>query len=94
VVDQTGAGPRAVGLMRRAIALVVDDPVRAALLQESLGRFLIASGSYEAALAAFGTAVDLVPAEPATPGRAHVLAAFGNALMLGWRHDESRVVCE
>jgi DNA-binding CsgD family transcriptional regulator len=87
-------GPEAVELVRRAIALVVDDPVRAALLHESLGRFLVASGSYEAALAAFGTAVDLVPAEPITPERVHVLAAFGHALMLGWRHDESREVCE
>jgi tetratricopeptide (TPR) repeat protein len=93
VVDQTGAGPRAVELTRRAIALV-DDPVRAALLHESLGRFLGASGSYEAALAAFRSAVDLVPAEPVTPERAHVLAGLGNALMLGWRHDQSRVVCE
>jgi DNA-binding CsgD family transcriptional regulator/tetratricopeptide (TPR) repeat protein len=93
VVDSTGAGPRAVELTRRAIALV-DDPVRAALLHESLGRFLGASGSYEAALAAFRNAVDLVPAEPVTPERAHVLAGLGNALMLGWRHDQSRVVCE
>ena len=30
----------------------------AALIHESLGRFLVASGSYEAALAAFRTAVD------------------------------------
>jgi DNA-binding CsgD family transcriptional regulator/tetratricopeptide (TPR) repeat protein len=94
VADQTGAGPRAVELLRRAIALGVDDPVRAALLHESLGRFLVTSGSYEAALAAFGTAVDLVPAEPITPERVHVLTAFGNALMLGWHHDESREVCE
>jgi DNA-binding NarL/FixJ family response regulator len=94
VVDQTGAGTRAVELARRAIALVADDPVRAALLHESLGRFLAASGSYEAALAAFRAAVDLVPAEPVTPARAHVLAALGNALMLGWRHVESREVCE
>jgi DNA-binding CsgD family transcriptional regulator/tetratricopeptide (TPR) repeat protein len=94
VAHQTGAGAEAVELVRRAIALVVDDPVRAALLHESLGRFLIPSGSYEAALAAFGTAVDLVPAEPITPERAHVLAALGNALMLGWRHAESREVCE
>ena len=94
VADQTGAGPRAAELIRRAITLVVDDPVRAALLHESLGRFLVTSESYEAALAAFRRAVDLVPAEPVTPERVHVLAAFGNALMLGWRHDESREICE
>ena len=86
IASQLGAGPETVDLVRRAIALVVDDPVRAALLHESLGRFLIASGSYEAALAAFRTALDLVPAEPITPERVHVLAAFGHALMLGWRH--------
>ena len=68
--------------------------MRAALLHESLGRFLVTSESYEAALAAFRTAVDLIPAEPITPKRAHVLAAFGNALMLGWRHAESRELCE
>ena len=38
LADETGAGTRAVELIRRAIALVVDDPVRAALLHESLGR--------------------------------------------------------
>jgi tetratricopeptide (TPR) repeat protein len=84
--------PGIAGIGRRAIALV-DDPVRAALLHESLGRFLVASGSYEAGLAAFRTAVEVVPAEPVAPERAHVLAALGNALMLGWRHDESRQVC-
>jgi DNA-binding NarL/FixJ family response regulator len=94
LADETGAGPEAVVLIRRAIALVVDDPERAALLQESLGRFLIPFGSYEAGLAAFRTAVDLVPVEPITSERAHVLAALGNALMLGWRHAESREVCE
>jgi DNA-binding NarL/FixJ family response regulator len=94
VASQLGAGPEAVELVRRAIALGVDDAVRAALLHESLGRFLIGSGSYEAALAAFRTALDLVPAEPVTSERVHVLAAFGHALMLGWRHDESREVCE
>jgi DNA-binding NarL/FixJ family response regulator/tetratricopeptide (TPR) repeat protein len=94
VANDMGAGPEAVELVRRAIALGADDPVRAALLHESLGRFLIASGSYEAALAAFGTAVDLVPAEPITPERVHVLAAFGHALMLGWHHRESRELCE
>jgi DNA-binding NarL/FixJ family response regulator len=88
VADHTGAGPRAVELVRRAIALV-DDPVRAALLHEGLGRFLVTSDSYEAALAAFRTAVDLVPADPITPERVHVLAAFGNALMLGWRPTRS-----
>jgi tetratricopeptide (TPR) repeat protein len=94
LTHQTGAGPRAIELVRRAIGLGGDDPVRTALQYESLGRFLIAFGSHEAALDAFGTAVDLVPAEPITPERVHVLAAFGHALMLGWRHDESRELCE
>ena len=94
VASQTGAGPESVELVRRAIALGVNDTVRAALLHESLGRFLITSGGYEAALAAFRTAVDLVPPEPITLERVHVLAAFGHALMLGWRHDESRELCE
>ena len=39
-------------------------------------------------------AVELVPPEPPSPERAQVLAALGHALMLAWRHEESRAICE
>jgi DNA-binding CsgD family transcriptional regulator len=92
---QTGAAPRAVELGRRAIELVGEgDPLRAALLHERLGRYLHASGSSDAGLAARERAVELVPGQPPSPERAEVLAALGWALMLSWRHEESRAICE
>ena len=92
---QTDAAPRAVELGRRAVALVGDaDPVRAALLHERLGNYLFAAGSRDAGLAARERAVELVPAQPPSAARAHVLAALGHALMLVWRHEASRPICE
>jgi tetratricopeptide (TPR) repeat protein len=92
---QTGAAPRAVELGRQAVALVgAGDPLRAALLHERLGRYLLAASSRDAGLAAFERAVELVPPQPVSPERAQVLAALGHALMLAWRHEESRATCE
>jgi tetratricopeptide (TPR) repeat protein len=92
---QTGAAPHAVELARRAVALVGDgDPVRAGLLHERLGYYLLASGDRDAGVAARERAVELVPPQPPSRERARVLAALGHALMLTWRHDASRTVCE
>jgi DNA-binding NarL/FixJ family response regulator len=92
---QTDAAPRAVELGRRAVALVGQgDPLRAALLYERLGNYLFAAGSRDAGLAARERAVELVPAQPPSAARAQVLAALGHALMLAWRHEESRPICE
>jgi DNA-binding CsgD family transcriptional regulator len=93
--DQTGTAPRAVELTRRAIQLVGDnDPPRAALLHERLGRYLHTSGRGDEALAELERAVALVPARPPSPERAQVLAALGHGLMLAWRYDESLAICE
>ncbi len=92
LASQTGAAPRAVELARRAIELVEesgDDPLRAARLHESLGRYLHESGRTEAALSAFERMVELVPAQPPSPERAHALAALATGLMMNWRFDES-----
>jgi DNA-binding CsgD family transcriptional regulator len=95
LAGQTGAAPHAVELARRAIELAGEgDPGRAALLHESLGRCLFASGRGDDALAAFERAVGLVPALPPSPQRAQALVALGNGLMLAQRYDESRVICE
>jgi class 3 adenylate cyclase/tetratricopeptide (TPR) repeat protein len=92
---QVGAAPRAVELGRHAVELVGEsDPPRAGLLHERLGRYHLVGGSRDAGLAAFERAVDLVPAHPLSPERAQVLAALGHALMLLWRHHESRRICE
>ncbi len=90
-----GAAPRAVELGRQAVALVGDgDPLRAALLHARLGRYLLLAGLRDAGVAAFERAVELVPPEPPSAERAEVLAALGHALMLTWRHEESRTICE
>ncbi len=95
LADQTGAAPRAVELARQAIELVGDsDPPRAALLHESLARYLHASGRGDAGLAACERAVELVPAQPPSPERAQALAALAHGLGLAWRYDESLPICE
>jgi DNA-binding SARP family transcriptional activator/pimeloyl-ACP methyl ester carboxylesterase/tetratricopeptide (TPR) repeat protein len=92
---QTGGAPRGVALARQAIALIGDgDPVRAGPLHALLGRSLLTAGRRNAAVAAFERAVELVPPEPMSVERAEVLASFANALMLTWRHEESRAICE
>jgi tetratricopeptide (TPR) repeat protein len=52
------------------------------------------AGRRNAAVAVFERAVELVPPEPPSAERAEVLASFANALMLAWRHEESRAICE
>jgi DNA-binding CsgD family transcriptional regulator/tetratricopeptide (TPR) repeat protein len=93
--SQTGAAPRAVQLAQQAIDLVGErDPLRAAHLYDHLGRYLHESGRTNLGVSAFEHVVDLVPAEPPSPERAHALAALGHGLTLAWRFDEARVVCE
>ena len=96
LADLTGDGHRAAMLVRRALDLVdaEEDPVRAALLHERLGAYLLPTGARSEGLAACRAAVELVPTEPPTWERAQVLTTLGNALMLSWRHAESQVVCE
>jgi DNA-binding SARP family transcriptional activator/predicted ATPase/pimeloyl-ACP methyl ester carboxylesterase len=90
----TGASPRAVELGRQAVVLAGDgDAVRAGLLHMRLGRYLLLAGRRDAAVAAFERAVELVPPAPSAE-LAQVLAALGHALMLTWRHEESRAICE
>jgi DNA-binding SARP family transcriptional activator/tetratricopeptide (TPR) repeat protein len=95
IAIQTGAAPRAVDLGRRAVELAGEgDPARAGLLRERLGRYLLAAGNRDASLAEFERAVELVPERPPSPERAQVVAALGHVLMLVWRHDDSRRICE
>jgi DNA-binding CsgD family transcriptional regulator/tetratricopeptide (TPR) repeat protein len=95
LANETGAAPRAVELARRAIELVGDgDPPRAALLHGSLAQYLHTSGRGDAALAELERAVELVPAEPPSPERAHALVALAHGLSLTWRYDESQAICE
>ena len=91
----TGAAPRAVELGRQAVALARRRRSGARRASACGARPpLLFAGRRDAAVAAFERAVELVPPEPPSPERAQVLAALGNALMLTWRHDESRAICE
>jgi DNA-binding CsgD family transcriptional regulator/Tfp pilus assembly protein PilF len=83
---QTGAAPRAVELVRRAMACSGDD----AVLQERLGRYLHMSGHASEALVAFERAVELAPVGE----RARALMALGLGLMLEWRYEESLAICQ
>jgi DNA-binding CsgD family transcriptional regulator len=95
LADQTGAAPRAVELVGRAIDLVdTEDRHRAALLHVDLAEYLYATGSQNAGLAALERAVELVPAEPSSPERAYSLGSLAGGLMLAWRHTESLQISE
>jgi DNA-binding CsgD family transcriptional regulator/tetratricopeptide (TPR) repeat protein len=96
LADLTGRSPHAAALARQAIDLIKDgaDRIRAGLLHERLGSYLLPAGDSTAALDACRRAVDLVPALPPSAERARVLTSLGNALMLSWRHADSLGVCE
>jgi DNA-binding CsgD family transcriptional regulator len=76
--DQQGV----VALVRAALASLdaAAEPVRAGLLAEQLGSYLVWSGA--PALDAYQQAVDLVPAQPPSAARARVLAGQAQALVL------------
>lgn len=95
LASHVGAAPRAIELARRAIELVgEEDPHRAALLHVRLGEYLYETGSNDAALAALECAVELVPAELASPERAYALGSLAEGLMVAWRYAESLPIAE
>ncbi len=80
---------RAAELVRAAIASVdTAQKHHHAFLYERLGRFLWMSAEGEAALAAYTTAAELMPAG-ATLWRAAVLSGYSQVLMLASRYEES-----
>jgi DNA-binding CsgD family transcriptional regulator/tetratricopeptide (TPR) repeat protein len=94
VAARTGAAPRAVELVERAIELEGEsDPRRAAILHERLGHHLHWSGRADRALEAYERAVELVPAQPPSPERAQALTSLASVLSLAWRYGESLPIC-
>ena len=87
---------QAAGLLREAIDLLEEsgDQIRAGVFHERLGRALWTSSKIDEGLAAYKTAVKLVPEQPPTPERARVLAGYAQVLMLGGRYAESLPVAE
>ena len=92
----SGDPERAVAEASRAIELADAgrERPRVGLLYERRGRYGWSAGHpYADVLQDFRVAVELVPDEP-TPARARVLAAMGQALMLGHRFGEAIGVTE
>lgn len=94
--DLDGRFDRAVELTRSALEFVdpTDDPALAGILHARLGYLTWARGDADGALVEHREAVRLVPEEPPTSERAHVLGALGGALMGLGRWAESRPLCE
>jgi predicted ATPase/DNA-binding NarL/FixJ family response regulator len=96
----SGAFQRAVGLAREAVEAVDADaePLRAAVVYERLGRYLLDTLTMETdadeALDACRRAVQLVPADPPTRLRARVTTGLAEALAAARRYQEARRWCQ
>ena len=94
--SRAGAITRALTLVGEALDTgpVGADPVRAGLLQERRGWYLMRSGRDAEALEAYERAVGLVPEQPPSPARVRVVQAQGHALERAGRHAEARGCAE
>jgi DNA-binding CsgD family transcriptional regulator/tetratricopeptide (TPR) repeat protein len=87
---------RSVKLAREAIGELIPerDAVRLAQVHMLLGRGLWLTADHESGLVAYREAVRLIPAEPPSAERAHVLAGLAQALMLSGQSTDALAVCE
>ena len=94
--SRAGAITRALTLVGEALDTgpVRADPIRAGVLQERRGWYLMRSGRDADALEAYQRAVALVPKQPASPARVGVVQAQGHALERAGRHAEARACAE
>jgi predicted ATPase len=91
-----GDTDRALALVEQALRLVdpVVDPVRAGLLHERRGLYLLVTRDLPSRFEALGQAVRLIPADPPSRERARVLASYAEALVYAARIDEARTASE
>jgi ATP/maltotriose-dependent transcriptional regulator MalT len=96
VADASRDVARALALIDLALSEVdpAVDPVRAGLLHERRGLYLMATRDLQARFEALAEAVGLIPADPPSRERARVLASFAEALVLASRIDEARAASE
>jgi DNA-binding CsgD family transcriptional regulator/tetratricopeptide (TPR) repeat protein len=70
------------------------DPVRAGLLHERRGVYLMATRDLQSRFEALAEAVRLIPPDPPSKERARVLASFAEALVLASRTEQARAASE
>jgi len=70
------------------------DPVRAGLLHERRGVYLLATQDLQSRFEALAEAVRFIPADPSSKERARVLASFAEALVLASRIEQARAASE
>ena len=93
---QSGDPRRSIDLIGSALAELDAraDPMRAGVLQHRLAWYLNESGDWRAGVGAFERAASLVPIDPPTPERAHVLADLAHSLMVRSRFGDSLALGE
>ena len=93
---QSGDARRSIDLIHAALAEldVREDPMRAGVLQHRLAWYLNESGDWRAGVTAFERAASLIPIDPPTPERAHVLADLAHSLMVRSRFGDSLALGE
>jgi predicted ATPase len=94
--DARGDHDRALALVELALGEIDPsaEPVRAGLLHERRGVYLMFARDLVSRFEALREAVRLVPAHPPSKERARVLASFADALALAGRNDEARAASE
>jgi DNA-binding CsgD family transcriptional regulator len=94
--DAGGDHDRALALVDLALREVdpAVDPVRAGLLHEGRGVYLMFARDLNSRFEALREAVRLIPVDPPSKERARVLASFADALVLAGRNDEARTASE
>jgi len=87
----SGDSRRAVALIDLALAMVdpVVEPIRAGLLQERRGEYLMVAQDLDSRFEALREAVRLVPTSPPSEERARVLASLAEALSFAAREEEA-----
>jgi DNA-binding CsgD family transcriptional regulator/tetratricopeptide (TPR) repeat protein len=103
VLQRAARAANASGYVARALALIdlalreVDpavDPIRAGLLQEHRGVYLMVTRDLQARFEALGEAVRLIPPDPPSKERARVLASFAEALVFASRSEQAQAVSQ
>ena len=94
--DNAGSIERAIVLIEAALALTdpAVEPELAGTIRGRLGYYRWASGDATGAFEDHRQAIALVPDDPPSPARAHVLGSYAGALMGAARWAESRDVSE